>query len=227
MPLSSPENRKLVHNRDIQLRGYKREDGLWDIEAHLLDTKTYDSYNPWGGMKKKGTPIHDMWLRVTFDSHHVVQDVEAVTDHSPYALCGGGNVNFKRLIGLHVGKGWNTRVRQLLDGAASCTHMRELLAQLATIAYQTIRGYTRDLPPDRAEAARASVRGPKLNSCWAFRSESELIQQFMPAHYTGPGSDAAPPEAGRNNGNNGNNGGASHADPLVSAQPARRPADSP
>lgn len=43
MPLSPPEPREHIHSRDIILRGYRREDGLWDIEAHLTDTKTYDA----------------------------------------------------------------------------------------------------------------------------------------------------------------------------------------
>jgi hypothetical protein len=38
---SAPAARKLEHLRDISLRGYLREDGLVDIEAHLTDTKTY------------------------------------------------------------------------------------------------------------------------------------------------------------------------------------------
>ena len=41
MPLSTPVERELLHLRDIELRGWQRSDGLYDIEAHLLDTKTY------------------------------------------------------------------------------------------------------------------------------------------------------------------------------------------
>src|ERR1700724_127118 len=41
MPLSEPHERELLHLRDIALRGYRRADGLFDIEAHLTDTKTY------------------------------------------------------------------------------------------------------------------------------------------------------------------------------------------
>ena len=41
MPLSQPAPRKLMHNRVIECRGYEREDGLWDIEGHLVDTKPY------------------------------------------------------------------------------------------------------------------------------------------------------------------------------------------
>ena len=41
MPLSTSAPRQLMHNRAIECRGYQREDGLWDIEGHLVDTKTY------------------------------------------------------------------------------------------------------------------------------------------------------------------------------------------
>ena len=41
MPLSPSAPRQLMHNRAIECRGYEREDGLWDIEGHLVDTKTY------------------------------------------------------------------------------------------------------------------------------------------------------------------------------------------
>ena len=40
MPLSMPKARRLLHTRSIDLRGYYRDDGLWDIEAHFADVKT-------------------------------------------------------------------------------------------------------------------------------------------------------------------------------------------
>ena len=40
MPLTNPAPRKLMHTRAIDCKGYERADGLWDIEAHLVDTKT-------------------------------------------------------------------------------------------------------------------------------------------------------------------------------------------
>ena len=41
--LAAPVPRTHVHTRDVQYRGYRREDGLWDIEAELTDTKTYEA----------------------------------------------------------------------------------------------------------------------------------------------------------------------------------------
>ncbi|MBP7488731.1 MAG: DUF2889 domain-containing protein, partial [Azospira sp.] len=43
MPLSpAPVARQRLHVRSIQLYGFKREDGLWDVEARLTDVKDHD-----------------------------------------------------------------------------------------------------------------------------------------------------------------------------------------
>src|SRR6185295_8172822 len=43
MPLPVTEvERELLHTRRIRYEGYKRADGLWDIEAHLTDIKNHD-----------------------------------------------------------------------------------------------------------------------------------------------------------------------------------------
>jgi len=41
LPISSVE-RELRHTRRVRYEGYKRGDGLWDIEAHLTDLKNHD-----------------------------------------------------------------------------------------------------------------------------------------------------------------------------------------
>jgi hypothetical protein len=40
MPLSAPADREPLHACDLIMRGYRRADGLYDIEGHLTDTKT-------------------------------------------------------------------------------------------------------------------------------------------------------------------------------------------
>src|SRR3954470_1157052 len=98
MPLSSSAPRTLMHNRAIECRGYEREDGLWDIEAHLVDTKTFDvKMRGRAEVRAAGRPIHDMWLRLTIDLDMVIRDAEAVTDSGPYMHCGDITPNFKSL----------------------------------------------------------------------------------------------------------------------------------
>ena len=52
------EPRDLLHSRDIILRGYRRADGLYDIEAQLTDTKSYGSANRDRGYIQAGEPVH-------------------------------------------------------------------------------------------------------------------------------------------------------------------------
>ena len=40
MPLPPSGPREEMHARNIDIRGYKRPDGLYDVEGHLTDIKT-------------------------------------------------------------------------------------------------------------------------------------------------------------------------------------------
>jgi len=105
MPLPQAAPRNLLHLRDVQLRGYSREDGLVEIEARMTDTKTYSFGNRDRGGIRSGEALHDMWLRVTIDREMVVQDCVASMDATPHHICSAAGPNFKRLVGLTIGKG--------------------------------------------------------------------------------------------------------------------------
>src|SRR5215212_5289728 len=81
LPVSEVE-RELTHTRRVRYEGYKRSDGMWDIEAHLLDTKNHD-YQLKTGVRRAGQPIHDMWLRITIDRRFDIVDAEASMDTVP------------------------------------------------------------------------------------------------------------------------------------------------
>ncbi len=66
VPPPSPAGRVPVHSRDIACCGYRRTDGLWDIEARMTDRKGYAVHNDYRTVDA-GAPFHDMALRVTVD----------------------------------------------------------------------------------------------------------------------------------------------------------------
>ena len=83
VPLSLPQvSRERLHSRTVTFDGYRRRDGLFDIEAHLVDVKDHD-FALLTGIRPAGVPVHDMWVRVTIDRAFVIHAVEAVTDSSP------------------------------------------------------------------------------------------------------------------------------------------------
>jgi hypothetical protein len=139
MPLpSSTIQRKHVHTRRIVCEAYERTDGLWDIEANMTDTKTYDTERG-----KAGQPLHNMWVRLTLDTKFVIQGIESAMDAHPQASCPHAVNPMKDLVGVKIGAGWQGEVRQRIGGALGCTHLRELLAPMATTAMQAMGGVLR------------------------------------------------------------------------------------
>ncbi len=180
MPLSEPAPRALSHDRHLELRAYEREDGLWDIEGHITDHKLED-YDMLDSMRTAEEPMHDMWLRVTIDTGFVVQAVEAVMDAGAHIPCPAITPNYDRLVGLRMGPGWNRAVRERLGGVQGCTHLNEMLAQMATTAMQSLFEAAGNVAEKPGGGFHLS---PALhNSCYAYALNSTYIRDHFPDYY--------------------------------------------
>lgn len=182
MPLSPAQPRETIHHRFVQCRGYRRDDGLWDIEGHLVDTKTYTFVNRERGEITPGEPIHEMWLRLTVDDDLMVHEIEAATDASPFSICGDVTERFKQLRGLKITRGWRRKVMRTLGGVHGCTHLVELLGPVATTAFQTIF----PIKSRRKDAHADGKKPPMLDSCHALATDGEIVRLHWPRFYTGP-----------------------------------------
>ncbi|MEO8137674.1 MAG: DUF2889 domain-containing protein, partial [Betaproteobacteria bacterium] len=63
-----------------RVAGYRRFDGLFDIEARMIDTKTQERTLESGRMVPRGKPLHDMSIRLVVDEDLNVVDLVAATD---------------------------------------------------------------------------------------------------------------------------------------------------
>ena len=176
MPLSKPARRMLQHRRTVECCGYQRDDGLWDIEARMLDIKTETVPLPLRGDVPAGEPFHDIGIRVTLDQQMLIHAVEAFIDYSPFELCRGVAASFKQLEGTRIGPGWQRKCKELLGGHRGCTHLNELLQPVATTAIQTL------WPNSDIEVMKLGA-GIMINSCQSWAQNSEVIQELLPEHY--------------------------------------------
>jgi len=188
MSLSEPKaKREPLHRRTIEIVGYRREDGLFDIEGRLLDRK--DVEFPVGGRRlDPGEAVHDMRLRITVDRELRIVDAEASSDSMPYlGECDRIAPDYTKLIGLSIGPGYLRHVKELLGGVRGCTHITELAGSLATAAFQTFAG--QGLAPSERKP-------PQLDHCHALDSHGPAVAQFYPKWYRGsaPAADAGPSE---------------------------------
>ena len=54
--MESTVGRRLMHMRRIEMHAYARDDGLWDVEARLLDEKPFSYIDPGRGAQRAGDP---------------------------------------------------------------------------------------------------------------------------------------------------------------------------
>jgi len=181
MPLSSPSEREHLHSRALDFQGYRRADGLFDIEAHLTDVKSYSFPNEFRGQIEAGEAIHDMWLRVTLDEDLIVRGIETVTDAGPYQVCPAVAPNFQRMVGVRIGAGWRRAVRDKVGGVEGCTHLAETLVAMGTVAFQTLYPYLA-----KKRTRQPGQRPPLLNSCHAFRAGGEVARRLWPDYSDRP-----------------------------------------
>ena len=180
MPLSEPVPRAFSHDRSLELKAYEREDGLWDIEGHITDHK-FEDYDMLDSVRTADEPVHDMWLRLTIDTNFVVTAVETVMDAGAHTLCSNVTPNYERLVGLKMGRGWNREIRECLGGISGCTHLNEMLAQMATTAMQSLFEVAGNV---RKKSGGGRYLSPGLhNSCHAYSLNSPYIRDYFPDYF--------------------------------------------
>jgi hypothetical protein len=177
MPLPEPAvSRTHKHTRNIRFEGFLRDDGLWDIEAHLTDVKPMDMPLS-SGVRKAGEPVHEMWVRLTIDREMNVADAFVCTDAMPYdGACDRITPDYAKLKGSNLMKGFRHTIKQLYGEVKGCTHLNEILAQMPSAAVQSFSGQRRDNQDDGRKPFQ-------LDRCHALATDSATVLRFYPKWY--------------------------------------------
>lgn len=177
------DDREELHWRRIDMRGFRRKDGLFEVEGRVIDRKGTD-FTPASGDRTVPAhePVHNLGVRLVFDEAMVVQEVHTFTAAAPYDLCPEGGRALQSIKGLRIGAGWGREVRTRLNSPDNCAHLKELLVPLATTAIQSMSALRVDLP----ELLDATGRPQKIDSCYAYSAERELVMHRWPQFYRAP-----------------------------------------
>lgn len=177
MALSPPVPRALLHTRSVVCEGYRRDDGRFDLEARLVDTKPAP-YRLMTGVRAPGEPIHDMWLRVTIDRDYTVHAVEASMPSTPYpGGCEAIEAAYARLVGANLVKGFRGVVKDRLGSVRGCSHLTELAGHLPTAAVQMFASL---VPEDDGRH-----KPFQLDRCHALESHTDTVRRWYPKWYRG------------------------------------------
>ena len=177
--LPEPVPRQPAHTRSISARGFRRGDGLWDIEAELTDVKAYDSQGE--RFRPAGEPVHRMQIRLTIDDALVVHAAVAAMPNTPFTECTPAADPFDALVGARIGPGWRKQVDAAMGGIRGCTHLRELLGVMATVAFQTVPGWRRHERRQRGEPTPVATEpGYQMGQCLGWDFDGPVIARVAP-----------------------------------------------
>lgn len=171
-PATSP--RVLKHSRVIQIDAYARADDLWDIDARISDTKTSD-FELVAGVRPAGQPIHDLGIRITFNTDFTIIAASAISTSHPYpGYCQSATPAYQKLVGLNLLKQFRQEVKLRLGGILGCTHITELTQVLPTAAIQAFAG-------DVIKFEKNQSQQPfQLDKCHTLALDSEAVATYYP-----------------------------------------------
>ena len=182
MPLPEPVAREPLHKRTIICQGFRRSDGLWDVEASLQDVRSFPTAgvdNEFRSRIEAGEPVHGMSLRVTLDLEFLIHDIVASSDYVPAASCQTVVAGMKKLIGLQIASGWMKQVRERVGGVLGCTHLIELLGPIGTTAYQTMYREVEEHNQSKPGGLKPRV----IDSCVTWAAHGDAVKKRWPEFY--------------------------------------------
>lgn len=175
-----------MHSRRIHCDGFLREDGLWDIEGSIVDSKAHSYSEEYRGVMEAGSDVHRMIVRLTVGADLVVHMIEVSMPAVPHPSCCNGMANYQGLVGAKIGIGWRRAVLASIGTTSGCTHVRELLFALATVAIQTIlsistignrsSGVTQFKPGERPHF---------IDGCIGWATDGEMVAEMYPEYAAG------------------------------------------
>lgn len=168
--MGDANHRRPIQTRRIEYTSFLRDDGLFEIEGKLLDTR-----------EASGDVAHDMTLRVVFDGDRIIRSIDAVMQTAPFSHCASDKDLFARLVGEQISPGWKQRAAKKMSRSESCSHQLELLFSMATVAYQATAIAPEVLGLDPFKDLRdKGIRPYFLDGCRAWQADGDLVGERFP-----------------------------------------------
>lgn len=186
--LPAPVARRPIHTRRTSFEGFLREDGLWDLDCTLSDTKADPIRMRERGELPAGEPVHLLRVRLTVDDNLTIRAVQTGAVATPFNEClVAADAPMQKLVGLTMGPGWRKAIEGAIGGVAGCTHLRELVFNAATAAFQMIPHY-RATQGGRKDDAQAMGSKPPfyMGQCMTWAFDGPVVQRLAPQFYRGP-----------------------------------------
>jgi hypothetical protein len=173
-----------ANQRTITVATYKAGPGKAVVEGRLVDQRFRENFLLTGEKKPAGV-FHDMIVRLLVDaSCMMIEDVEVELVKVPRQECSGLNDSLSVIKGVRISKGFTKRVKLLLGGVQSCSHLRELVEAMGPSAIQGMYCIMAENESNlKALAGNPQMRryfaDSVVNSCHVWREDGTELKKIL------------------------------------------------
>lgn len=175
------EQLPLLHSRSYETKAYRDGENL-KIVGSVQDVKPPGAYiddDP------EPLEIHHMQIVLSVEvATLTITDAVVEFRTYPNESCPSIVEHYENLVGLHVTRGFNRKIRELFGGPRACTHTTALLQAMAPVVIQSLwslrmhkaRGAGQD--PFAQEDNEPGGPEVNLNTCHVWAEDSEMIRKL-------------------------------------------------
>ncbi len=123
----------LIHRRVYDCEAFTEGADALRVRGHLTDTKPHGLCLADG----RRLVIHEMTIDLVVSiPDFEITAVETEMEIHPYQACRGILIDYQRLVGTSITRGYTHRVREMFGGPNGCSHLGALLQAMGPVAVQ-------------------------------------------------------------------------------------------
>ncbi|HPV42396.1 MAG TPA: DUF2889 domain-containing protein [Spirochaetota bacterium] len=172
-----------AHERTITIATYPAGDDKVIVEGRLVDRRLKDYYLVTGEKRPAGD-IHHMIIRLLVEiAGFTIEDVEVELAAVPRDECNDVLETLDVIKGEKITKGFSARMKSLLGGTKSCTHLLTLLIAMGPAALQGVFSSRAQKPMEMASFISDPGRArffmkTLLNTCYVWREDGPAMKKL-------------------------------------------------
>ncbi len=172
-----------AHERTITMATYPVGDDKVVVEGRLVDRRLREYYLATGEKKPAGD-IHNLIVRLLVENRSLtIEDVEVELIAVPRDECQAVTGSLDAIKGERITRGFTGRMKSLLGGIRSCTHLMTLVIAMGPAALQGIFSSRAQKPMEMAsflaDPGRAEFFMKTLNNtCYVWREDGPAMTKL-------------------------------------------------
>lgn len=168
---------RTIHNRNIDITIYEGTVDTIIVEGVLHDKRLVDSYLPAGTVKPAGSVHHMIVCMEVRKAELRIEAVSVELPTIPHAACNETRESLMAIKGMTIASGFSSRIKKLLGGTKSCSHLVALLLAMAPAVVQGAWSAMTQEPYD-AGVYMAMAQERVKNTCRVWREGGPLLKEL-------------------------------------------------